>query len=540
MAMRRTPLLAIVSVVSVILVLAACDTSISGNALENQPPSTQLSVRDTSLVGSISEQDRLASTVYVSWSGTDPDGYVVSFDIRHFQQGDVVGPEDLWVNTTRNDTIVLLPIPRGQASANVVFEVRAIDNHGLKDPRPARTVFPIKNSPPTLALSAADLPPDTSFTVVSFGWRADDPEGEETIERIEISLNDSLNFVSLPGDARFITLVGDTRPGDGLTETTARVYLGRSFQATNIVVPGMRLDAENTFYARSVDQTDTTSAVQSTEWWVRKQKSDVLVVNDFRRASGNTVLRFHTTFLRDNLAVDEIDVWDLSLPYATGATVIPIRSSNLPTTADPTLRQTLALFRYIYWVTSASTNAAVGNNLPFAAASMDIFFASGGRLMVHSPVTRPQNPEDNLGNPAVLLLPLSDLVTIPDSLQRLEIPRNAFINPIGSLPGVAGELPRLRSDQFLINELPFRTEGSNIIPIYAAEYRYLTRQGQRGDWPGSSTIAAISADRRVGIFALPLVNEANGNPIILTEDGDPAGGRMVTRMMLESLGFPLR
>lgn len=522
------------------LMLAACDTSISGTVLENQAPSTELSVRDTSLVGSISEQDRLASTVYVSWSGTDPDGYVTSFDIRHYQQYDVVGPEDLWLNTTRNDTIILLPIPRGEAAANVVFEVRAIDNHGLKDPRPARTIFPIRNSPPTLMLNAADLPPDTSFTVMSFGWRADDPEGEETIERIDISLNDSLNYVSVPGDARFITLVADTRPGDGLSETTARVYLGRSFQATDIVVPGLRLDADNVFYARSVDQTDTTSTVQSTEWWVRKPKSDVLVVNDFRRASGANVMRFHTAFLRENLAVDELDVWDLSRPYATGATVIPVRSSNLPNTADPVLRQTLALFRYIYWVTSASTNASTGNNLPFAAASMDAFFAAGGSLMVHTPVTRPQNPEDNLGNPAVLLMPLTDLVVIPDTLQRLEIQPGGAISPIGTLPGVSGELPRLRSDQFLINELPFLTDGSNIIPLYAADYRYLTRQGRRGAWPGPRTVAAISADRRVGMFALPLVNEASGNPIILTEDGDASGGPIAVRMMLESLGFPLR
>jgi hypothetical protein len=395
----------------------------------NQPPSTQLSVRDTSLVESISEQDRLASTVFVSWSGTDPDGYIVSFDLRYFQQGEAVGPEDLWANTVRNDTIILLPIPRGQASANVVFEVRAVDNQGLKDPRPARTVFPIKNSPPTLSLNLADSPADTTFTVMSFGWRADDPEGEETIERIEIALNDSTSFTALPGSARFITLIADTEPGDGKTVTDARVYLGRSFQATDIVVPGLRLNASNTFYARSVDQTDTTSARQSLEWYVRKPSSDVLVVNDFRRSTGQTVVNFHLNFLRNELAVPNVDVWDLSQPYATGATVIPVRSSSMPTTADPTLRQTLALYRYIYWVTSASTNAAVGNNLPFAAAVMDAFFNAGGRLMVHSPVTRPQDPEDNLGNPAVLLLPLSDLVTIPDSLQRLEVPRNALIGP---------------------------------------------------------------------------------------------------------------
>jgi hypothetical protein len=71
--------------------------------------------------------------------------------------------------TTRNDSLILLPIPRGERIADVVFEVRAIDNDGLKDPTPARTVFPIQNAPPMLRLSTFELPPDTTFSVISFG-----------------------------------------------------------------------------------------------------------------------------------------------------------------------------------------------------------------------------------------------------------------------------------------------------------------------------------------------------------------------------------
>jgi hypothetical protein len=537
--MRRLSVFGVTVALSGLLLLSACDTTISGTLLDNRPPTTQLSVRDTSLVGKIEDADRLASTVYVSWSGTDPDGYVVSYDLRYYQEFEQPGPEELWVNTTRNDTIVLLPIPRGEATANVVFEVRAIDNDGLKDPNPARTVFPIKNSPPTLQMVQADSPSDTTFTVMSFGWRADDPEGEHTIDRIEISLNDTTSFVSLPGETRFITLIANTEPGDGRTTTDARVYLGRSFQSTNITVPGLRLGAENIFYARSVDQTDTTSTRQQHEWFVRKPTSDILVVNDWRRASTTNVMPFHLDFLRNVLARG-FDVWDLSLPYATGATVIPVRSAEMPTIPDPTLKQTLVQFRYIYWVTSASTNSAQGNNLPFAASVMDEFFAQGGRLMVNSPVTRPQDPEDNLGNPAVLLLPLTDLVVLPDSLLRLELPSGWNVEPVNQLPGVSGELPRLRVGQQFINEMPYIATGTNIIPLYEGEYRYLTRQGQRGPWPGPRTVASISADRRIGLFGLPLVRESTGEPVILTEDGDPEGGRRALRMMLESLGFPLR
>ena len=136
------------------------------------------------------------------------------------------------------------------------------------DPEPARTVFPIQNSPPTIQLSEFDLPPDTTFTVFSFAWRSDDPDGPENLARIEVSFNDSLNFVALPFDAEFVTFVGDlSNPGQ--TVTQARAYTGRAFQRTDIFVPGLQLDADNTLYVRAVDQTDTTSARVDFTWYVQ-------------------------------------------------------------------------------------------------------------------------------------------------------------------------------------------------------------------------------------------------------------------------------
>lgn len=529
--------LVVASLVAVVLI-SGCDTSISGNRFENQPPRTELSVRDSSLVDLISDDDRLASTVYVSWTGTDPDGYVVSFDLRYYPDDEMPSSDEGWTNTTRTDTLILLPIPRGASFSNVVFEVRAIDNDGLRDPNPARTVFPIKNSPPTLRLLQAEVPADTTYPVASFGWNADDPEGEETIERIDVSLNDSLEFVSLPGETRFITLVADfdSESFDGTVD--AEIFTGRSFQSTGLRLSGMRLDGDNVFYARSVDQTDTTSTVQSHEWFVNKPAGDVLFVNDFRRPGAGRIQDFHLDLLLEYTGRTEVDVWDLTLPYATGSTVVPIRSENLPTLADPTLRQTLALFRYIYWVTSSSTNSAQGNNLPFAASVMDTFFNNGGKLMVHSPATRPQNPEDNLGNPAVLLLPLTDLVVVPDTVQRLELPRNADIEPLNVPPGLSEPLPGLRSNASLISELPYVAQGSNIIPLYDGAFRYLSKSNTRGDWTTPRTIASMSTDRRVALFALPLINENTGAPVVVGADGDPQTARRAVWMILQSLEFP--
>jgi hypothetical protein len=527
------------------LVLAACDTGFTGDALENQPPDTQLSVRDTSLVDNLGEDDRLSSTVAVAWSGTDVDGFVDAFEVRFFSPSEAPsGPEDGWTMTPRNDSLVLLPIPRGERIADVVFEVRAIDNMGQKDPTPARTVFPIQNAPPTLRLSTFEAPPDTTFSVVSFAWTANDPEGPDNLDRIEVSLNDSLTFTSLPPDVEFITLVGDVDAGNpNQTETTAEVYTGRGFQRTGVELPGLLLNADNTLYVRAVDLTDTTSTLERYTWYVKRPGGEVLYVNDYRKSTWPIIQAFHLNLLRNYLPPGtSVDIWNISEPFGTGSSGITPRSNALPSTASPTLREQLALYQYIYWVSTNSTNNTTSNNLPFASSVMDLFFEQGGKLMVHTPISLPGNPEDNLGNPAILLLPLSDLIMFPDTLRpQLRLPVGSAIPPVGSLPDVATPLPPLEIAQFQIGVLPFIAEGNNIIPLYEADFVAIPTSGQgTREWNGPATVAAISADQRIGLFALPLINEQSGEPIVVGADDDPDAPIRAVQAMLESLGFPKR
>ena len=537
-------LLALLVGVGMLAFWAGCDADISGTAQENRAPETALSVRDTSLVDNLAGADRLSSTVFVSWSGTDADGFVVSFEVRFYATEEPpAGPEDGWSATARSDSLVLLPIPRGERIADVVFEVRAIDNEGQRDLSPARTVFPIENAPPAIDLNDFDLPPDTTFSIISFAWEAEDPEGPGNLARIEISLNDSTQFTALPADAAFITLVGDVDRNDpAQTETSANVFLGRSFQNTGLQVPNLRLDADNTFYLRAADQTDTTSTLVRFSWFVKKPRGEVLYVNDYRSATALLIQSVHIDFLETYLPDDvEIDTWDISMPVATGSAGNLSRSTSMPPNADPTLRQQLALYRYIYWVSTNATNSIRRNNLPFAASVMDLFFENGGKVMVHVPATAPANPEDNLGNSAILLLPLSDLVVLPDTVRRLQLPTNAGVIPLEPLPGLGVTMPPLISQQFQINTRPYIAEGANVIPLYAGDYQYVTRVGNRtGQWPGPSTVASISADRRVGLFVLPIINEQNQQLLLSGPDGDPEALREAIHLMLESLEFPKR
>lgn len=526
----------------ILAITAGCDSDISGEALGNLPPDTQLSVRDTSLVDNLSESERLSSTVFVSWTGSDPDGFVAAFELRFFDQGDVRAPEEGWLRTTRYDSLVLLPIPRGDRAANVVFEVRAIDNEDVRDPEPARTVFPIENSPPTIRFNSFELPPDTTFHVFSFDWIAEDPEGESNLDRIEVSFNDSVAFTALPPDAAFVTFIGNVDRDDaGQSTTDAEVFIGRALQRSGISVPGLRLDAENTLYLRAVDATDTTSVPLNFTWHVKKPTGRVLFVNDHRKASFLTVQNYHLALLRDYLPLDaRVDVWTVTEPFVTGNVGNAPRSDALPPSADPTIRRMLASWEYIYWVSTNTVNAVGGNNLPFVAGVLDLFFDQGGKMMVHTPVTQPRNPEDNLGNPAILLLPLSELFIRPDSLQRMELGRGAAVTAAGTLPGVAEPLPALESRNFYINELPFFAEGANTIPLYEGEFVYLTRFGNRGSWIRPRTVVSISADRRIGLFGLPMVNEQSGEGHLVGADGDSQAPQNAVKLMLESLGFPKR
>ncbi len=519
------------------LMLGGCDTGFMGTPLPNQPPETYLSVRDSSLVDKLPE--RLVSTVYVAWTGDDPDGYVVAYELRYYALG--LSPPG-WIRTTRNDTLIVLPIEAGSQTADVVFEVRAIDNEALADPTPARTVFPIRNSPPEIRLVGFELPPDTTFPVFSFSWQVSDPDGAINLARIEVSFNDSSQFVALPPEVDFVTFVGNVDRDDPLQlETSARVYTGRAFRSTTIEVPGLRLDAENTLYVRAVDQAEARSRLVHYTWHVKKPKSRVLLVNDYRKATGGVVMAYHRAILRDYLPAGmPIDEWDLSQPYVTGSAGNTPRSDALPPVADPTLRQTLALWDYIYWVSTATVNSIVGNNLPYAAGVMDLFFEQGGRILVHSPVTQPRDPEANLGNPAILMLPLSDLLVLPDSVRRLELASGAAITPVNVLPRTGESLPPLKAHRFFINELPYFAEGGAVVPLYEADYQYLNRAGQRRPWPRPRTIASISADARVALFGLPLVNELTGGPELVGADGDPEAGRQAVMRLLQSLGFPQR
>ena len=533
---------------ALLLLLAACDAGFSGDETENQPPDTELSVQVEDLGETLGE-GALTSTVTVEWAGTDPDGFVAAYDLRYFN-ADADANTAAWTRTTRRDTALLLPIPSGESTARVTVEVRAIDNDGAVDPAPARTIFPIRNAPPTLRLSGVEVPPDTTWPAVSFSWEAGDPDGEANLAAIEVALNDSVGaFIRLPAETTFITLVADDPRA---SQTAMRVLLGRSGTSSSLRIPNLRTDADNTLYVRAVDAAGLTSATAQypdpnpdagQTWFVRRVSSPVLLVNDYRSTNNDVVIAYHRALLDAYGSPEGYDQWYLAAPFQEGSTAPPMYSDNLPPSAEPTLRETLRFWQHIYWVSNNATNATLGNNLPLVASVADQFFENGGRMFVNVIVRAPTVPEDNLGNASLALLPLSEPLSLgpgspyPDFRRTLDLLTGAAITPAEMLP-LGKPLPTLKARRFVGGTFAYPVSESTI-ELYRGEYTAtLESDGSLVPWTGPSTVSSMSADRRVALFALPLVNPQNGESFFEGADGDPDAPQDAVHLILEALGFP--
>jgi hypothetical protein len=547
MSRRLTPLLPLAGLLAGLLTLASCDAGLDGERFENQPPRTYLAVRDTSLAENLctrtpegavvcsQDDDLFTSTVFVAWSGTDPDGFVVGYDIRFYDDALRPGPEELWSFTTSRDTIILLPIPAGQQTAKVVFEARAIDNEGLKDPTPARTVFPIINTPPSIRFIPVELPGAETWTIFSFGIDATDPDGAADLAAVEVALNGN-EFVSLPPGTRFVTFVADgAQPGDQTAD--ARIYLGRGFANSGLVAEGLRLDAQNSIQIRARDRSGATSPVRTypdadldQTWFVRQPRSNILLVNDYRSVRAHEVMPFHRATLEGYTGGAAYDEWDLSLP-AVGNRY----AHALPPVATPTLRELLKLWDYIYWVSDNIIEAVQGNNLALVSTLAEDFLASGGKFFVQVPFTRPFGGEFELDNPAYDLLPAESIVTMEGSgvPPSLAIPSGAEITAIDPVPGTGRLLPTLKAVR-LTFALPYEMNFTTSAPLSRGEF--VDRDNNNEPWTGAPFVSSMDRDRRVALLALQLYDRNRYN--FTGTDGSLQDPCLAVQYLLEGLSFP--
>lgn len=371
--MLKSKLLLISAVTIVALLHFGCDSGLTGDFVENQPPKTNLTVE------SINRGDdfRLPSQINISWWGNDSDGYVVGFEYAINDTS-----EGAWKFTTKSDSTFILPISGGQVTDNVLFKVRAIDNLGAKDPIGARLVYPIINTVPEVSFNINETPPDTLFAISSFGWTVSDPDGLLNIERTEIAVNDKINgWVPIPiseeNEGRvFISLEYEN---SSIGTKSGNVFLGRSYTSAvndsgeRLEVPGIEVGAQNTAYIRSIDAAGAISEIDSVSWYVKPQLSKVLFINDIEGTSALPKQRQHFSYLEENGILP--DQW---LINSGGGGL----SEEFPAIIDPTLQKTLAKWDHIYWISNS-----IARNITFALEITNEFFAEGGTMFVNIPMS---------------------------------------------------------------------------------------------------------------------------------------------------------
>lgn len=440
------------------VLLYSCYEELTNNPIGNQPPKTGLFLYPDSTISS------QPSRLRVHWWGDDPDGLIVGF---YFTWDD-----NNWTFTTSNDSIFALQI--GATDTVYTFKVSAVDNGGngvydnkifqngidfgpepftdlndngiwdngepfvdigLIDPNPAEINFPIRNSAPEIYWNILSELPDTSFPVMSIGWEAEDLDGDETIVKINVALNDAsaANVISLSGSVRRITI----RANDFENPSPLMQVLidGAENNIHHQLLPGLKFNSDNRIYVQAEDISGAKSGFvslpdTSKTWYVKKPKGKLLIVDDYATID-NAPAFYNAMFDTLNMSgkYDVLDVANQRLPYI-----------------NVTFLETIKLFDYVLWYTDNNPS------LDIAAVAAQKYIAGGGKILFS--MQFPQNIELNLIqsfltqiNPDSSDFRISIIAgtKITADTTRPEYPplevttslfrvRSFYLNPVGSIP----------------------------------------------------------------------------------------------------------
>ena len=358
----------------------------------NSPPNTGMFLYPDSTV---SQQP---SRLRVNWWGDDPDGLIVGYYFKW------EGIDNSWTFTTQNDSTFSLPI--GTSDTTYSFMVSAVDAQGngaydsrvfqngidfgpepfidknsngifdrgetyydigLIDPTPASTLFPIKNSSPVLSWNELSFLPDTSFPVVTIAWNASDLDGDESITNIQIALNDTNNFVSIPGGVRLVTL-----RGINLDTPNPEVEILINASTQNIhseKLQGLVLNSDNKILIRASDLSGATSEIiqlpdTASSWYVKQLKGEVLIFDNYSSSTSNLqAAQFYDQIfssMNGGALAGKYDVFDLE--------------NNALAFESVTILETLKLFKYIFWYSDSEPRLDLLNIVT------EKYIQSGGKI----------------------------------------------------------------------------------------------------------------------------------------------------------------
>lgn len=319
-----------------LLLLAGCGEE-AGPLHPNQPPETVITY-----AGPV---DTVNSHLRVRWWGEDADGDVVGYETRWTFAGTTEpGP---WTFTAATTDSFPLPAPLGAAVH--IFEVRAVDDSGLRDPTPARQDYAVRDRRPRILFSDPAGLDDVTLPAVTIVFRVLDDDGQDTIGETEAWL-------------------------DGAEDRPHRIAWPESL-ATFAPADFDRY-GQRTLYLRAKDDAGAASDVISHTWTVTAPVGEVLLVDDMPDAIAGA-LTFTDPFYR--AALDSVLG---GRPY----TVHKIEDAAFRTTDEAAA--ILGLFDVVVWY--QGTNAVVGGqnqavdvtSLRRSAGAIRDLLARGGRMLL--------------------------------------------------------------------------------------------------------------------------------------------------------------
>jgi len=443
-----------------------------GEPRPKQPPIARFFVDSIQLEG----ENRLPSRFVLGWWGEDPDGYVVGYELR------VDGGE--WKFTTQQESTFVVTFEPGVAQKDLLFELRAVDNDGLKTDPPARLRVPLRNSPPTCRLDPSVPLPDTTLPVLTLVLQVSDPDGPETLDSLYIRIGRSGSWQGIPARHTTLTLV----PTDPRTPSPTRLYSGIAQTPLTTLSDPLPLGDTVRIYFQVRDNARLYSPIDSTKpIYIRPKSGSWLVIDNWATTEAITTLTPDLTAAWS----EGYDVWDLRSP----AQQVPLY--------NPTWLHIFRLYERVFWIGGAEEERF--RRLEEIESVIQTYLQNGGRLLVNSPIRSSVEPS----SPIFRWGPMDSIST---TVQNGLLAPGGAVTPLeATFPALSNGLPYYMS---LIN--PPYAKGT-AITLY--EMPNLI-QGNGQPWPsGLSKAAAVAFPEgstphkyRLIFFILPL-HQLSGNRI---------------------------
>jgi hypothetical protein len=543
--------------------LPSCTEHVADNPVATKPPQTFLWLYPEGDIGTGVSRTRLR------WWGESSSslvrGYLFSFKVVTGTVTALPTPDTVrysWV--TKNDTTLLFPMDTLFRKFAVI--VRAVDygfaglpEHSIVrmlpypfwdkndngvfdgmderlaalstavDPLGAVQTFPIRNTPPTIALlpnpndpNVAQQLPDTTFTVVTVGVKGSDADGDNTLASYRVALNDTTAanaWVSVTLRDTILTIVVPRSRSDAAGATVTADLYGGKFLGRRLIgqIPNLKLDTDNVLYVEAKDVAgEYSNALKlpgaSDKWYVKRPRGRLLMVNDYTRFDAQLAQSTYQTSLaavagREFASVDQINI---GLGLTAAEKEAGALGDLVPQFVDPALIQTFLLYDYVLWYTDEIPSLGV------AQLSVFTYLQNGGKVMFTTMFLNTTDPRGALRDFA----PIDSIssVTLPPTVFPAtgdsRIPANFVVYPDSTDPGNI-------YPQLAFNSSP-TIHSIFMRPIYRrsdARYLYHLQADTRGRYRDSPQIAVIDGQNTIIFAGLPLHllnNATQGNPRGLT------------------------